>query len=1065
METDDRASDKLIAALRERAKELNCLYEVEKLLRRTDQSLAETFQAVAQVISAGWQYTDICEVAITCEGTEYKSSDFAPTPWVQIADIVVQEEIVGAVRVYYLEERPQEDEGPFLKEEARLIHSIAERLGHYIMFQKLYEVRRTLRRFRADADPGGNVQWSVAVDLLRDTDKNLFMRISRKMLNLLCSAGVAEAQTMLQDVDAQGSHGGSDGAESNIPEERRALDYSLLMSDAPFELAAQHLSDQEIMQRLQRWIQEDKVGFFVKVLGNPRASLPELADAIRRFQHGLADRTTLPISTLRSLRVTLAQRFLTEQLHFVKIAKEYVRIADYHDLIDRLIMPADSHGKLGGKGSGLLLATGILKAMASEKLPIGEVKTPKTWYVASDGILDFINHNDLQDVMEQKFKEIDEVRREYPNIVQLFKNSPFPPELVQGLSVALDDLGDAPLIVRSSSLLEDRLGTAFSGKYKSLFLANQGSKPERLEALMDAISEIYASVFSPDPIEYRREHGLLEFNEQMGILIQEVVGARIGKYYLPAFAGVAFSRNEFRWSPRIEREDGLIRLVPGLGTRAVDRTSDDYPILVVPGKPNLRVNVALDEVLRYSPKKIDVIDLERNSFETIDIDELLRECGQHYPALPLVFSVLGDGMLKKPVSLFVDAQENEMVATFEGLRTDSPFLKHVYNILNLLEGHLGTPVDIEFAHDGKDFYLLQCRPQSHTEDAAPAPIPKDISERDVLFSSKRYVSNGWVPDITHLVYVDPKGYSELATRAELLAVGRAVGQLNKLLPKKQFILMGPGRWGSRGDIKLGVNVTYADISNTAMLVEIARQSGNYVPDLSFGTHFFQDLVESRIRYLPLYPDDDGIVFNERYLLSSSNLLPTMLPEFAHLADTLRIIDIPASFDGRVLRVLMNADLDEALAILVAADAATAREPVARKGAMYQPAEFWRWRMKMAERIADDIDAERLGVVALYLFGSVKNATAGPGSDIDLLVHFRGGEDQQCQLRSWLDGWSKCLAEINYMRTGYRIDELLDVHLVTDQDIAKKTSYAVKIGAVTDAARELPLGRPATGKGS
>jgi pyruvate,water dikinase len=121
----------------------------------------------------------------------------------------------------------------------------------------------------------------------------------------------------------------------------------------------------------------------------------------------------------------------------------------------------------------------------------------------------------------------------------------------------------------------------------------------------------------------------------------------------------------------------------------------------------------------------------------------------------------------------------------------------------------------------------------------------------------------------------------------------------------------------------------------------------------------------------------------------------------------------------------------------------------------------RWR----ERIADDIDAERLGVVALYLFGSVKNATAGPGSDIDLLVHFRGGEDQQCQLRSWLDGWSKCLAEINYMRTGYRIDELLDVHLVTDQDIAKKTSYAVKIGAVTDAARELPLGRPATGKGS
>ena len=122
--------------------------------------------------------------------------------------------------------------------------------------------------------------------------------------------------------------------------------------------------------------------------------------------------------------------------------------------------------------------------------------------------MDFIKLNELDDVMDQKFKEISQVRREYPNMIQLFKNSTFPPEISEGLGRALDYFGEAPLIIRSSSLLEDRFGTAFSGKYKSLFLANQGTKDERLEALQDAVAEVWASILGPDPIEYRRERGL-----------------------------------------------------------------------------------------------------------------------------------------------------------------------------------------------------------------------------------------------------------------------------------------------------------------------------------------------------------------------------------------------------------------------------------------------------------------------------------------------------------------------------------------------------------------------------
>ncbi len=286
------------------------------------------------------------------------------------------------------------------------------------------------------------------------------------------------------------------------------------------------------------------------------------------------------------------------------------------------------------------------------------------------------------------------------------------------------------------------------------------------------------------------------------------------------------------------------------------------------------------------------------------------------------------------------------------------------------------------------------------------------------------------------------------------------GALNKLLPKRRFVLMGPGRWGSRGDVKLGVSVTYSDINRTAALIEIARRKGNYTPDLSFGTHFFQDLVEGQIRYLPLYPDDAGIVFNEAFLRGAPNMLPAVVPDCGDLADTVRLIDVPQATGGRILRVLMNAELNEAVGILAApgveADEAAGQSDDHERAADQSSV----WRQRMAEYIASLLNPERFGVVGMYVFGSTKNAAAGLKSDIDILVHFRGTERQRDDLGSWLEGWSLCLDEMNFLRTGYRTGGLLDVHIVTDEDIANKTSYAVKIGAVTDAARPLTLMRRA-----
>jgi len=1057
---EHREHEALLASLQERAKELNCLYHVQEMLRSDGASVEDVFNGIIEAIPPGWQYPEICQVVLTHEGRVFRSTAFEPTPWKLRAEITVQDEPVGALEVYYLDESPEEDDGPFLDEEVRLVGTIAELIGHFLLRQRLLGLQEDWKALEGGTAAGAPEIWRSPLHLLRESDRGLYLRIAHKLLNHLCRAGIPEARDAVARMAGVEAVEGT-GGEVNVPACRLAQDDEFLMSDGPFELASKHLSDREILSRVQNWMQEDKASSFLRVLNNPRSPLPEIVDAMRRFEHGMADKSVLRPSTLKTLRVSLTQRLLTEQIDFVRVAKEHVAIEDFADLAGRIILPAGSHGRLGGKSAGMLLAHKILQRMGTEDRPVGEIRVPKTWYLASDGLLDFIGHNDLQDVIEQKFKEIDEVRQEYPDIVRLFKNSSVPPRILNGLSVALDDFGDVPLIVRSSSLLEDRLGTAFSGKYKSLFVANQGTKTEKLEALGDAIAEVYASTFGPDPLEYRRERGLLEFNEEMGILIQEVVGTKVGDYYLPAFAGVAFSNSEFRWSPRIKREDGLIRMVPGLGTRAVDRVADDYPILLVPGQPTLRANVAIDEIVRYSPKHADVINLKTGTLVTMSLPDLLEEIGADYPALDRVFSVLKDDMLQKaPSRLLMDLERDELVATFNGLADSTPFVEHMRNVLDILEEELDSPVDVEFAHDGTSFYLLQCRPQSRADESAPSPIPKDVSDKDVIFTANRHVSNGWVPDITHIVYVDPDSYGALPCREDMLSVARAVGKLNGMLPRRRFILMGPGRWGSRGDTKLGVSVTYADISNTAVLIEIARRKGDYVPDLSFGTHFFQDLVESRIRYLPLYPDDHDIAFNEMFLKSSSNLLPTILPEFAHLADTIRVIDVPSVTEGKVLRVLFNADLDESLAHIGDPGGDTGvSQPVAEERAR-TPLQYWQWRLRMAERIAAEIDPSRFGVVAAYVFGSTKNATAGPASDIDFLVHVRGSEEQRRSLVDWLEGWGRCLSELNYLRTGYRTENLLDVHLVTDEDVANKTSYAAKIGAVTDAARELRLGSEA-----
>jgi pyruvate,water dikinase len=1056
MNRNKQTVDKLIWGLQERAKELNCLYKIEEVMNKPESDINEVCQRIIEAIPPGWQYPDICIAEVKLQEKSYYSPNFKPTNWVQGADIVVQDKKVGEINVYYTKEMPKADDGPFLKEETKLLETIVDRLSHFITYSRMKMVFQQYQSAKKDIIEHKASEWQVALNFLRQTDNNLFINLTRRMLNHLCWSGIDEAEQLIQD---SGTSYGKEEVEltgdENRPNHKRVLAFSEKLSDETFRIASKYLTSEQIIYNIQKWIQEERLSFLVQV-ANRNLPLAEVVDAIRRYHHIAPAGIELPPASKRGVQVSLIRRFLSDQPEFINIAKDYIGIDDFYNILDRIVFPPGSHGRLGGKSTGLFLAHQIIKKSRNAENNLDDIKVPKTWYLTSDVLYNFISYNNLSEVMEQKYKDINQVRLEYPHIIQTFKNCNFPTQIVQALSMILDDFKDKPIIVRSSSLLEDRAGAAFSGKYKSLFLANQGSKQERLAALTDAIAEVYASVYGPDPIDYRAERGLLDFNEEMGIMIQEVVGTRIGDYYFPAYAGVAFSRNEFRWSPRIKKEDGLLRFVAGLGTRAVDRLSNDYPVLVALGQVGLRVNAAVDEVVRYSPKNMDVINLKTNSFETIEIKELLKKLGGEISNIDKVVSIFDGQIIRTPMGNVIDFAKDDLIVTFEGLLSKTKFIDKLKNLLSLLEDKLGTPVDIEFACDDENFYLLQCRAQSYTEGAEPAQIPKDIPKDTIIFSANRYISNGRVPDITHIVYVDPQKYDELESHSLFIAIGRAVGNLNKILPRKRFVLMGPGRWGSRGDIKMGVKVTYSDINNTAALIEIARKRGDYLPEPSFGTHFFQDLVESEIRYLPLYPDDPGIVFNENFFKNTENMLSHVLPEFASLSDTLKLIDVAKATGGLRFRLLMNAELDEAVGILgePSTDNYPALFPKDLRGKRTE--NHWAWRLRMAEHIASQLDAERFGVKGFYVFGSTKNATAGPKSDIDILIHFRGTSKQRKDLELWLEGWSLCLDEMNRLQTGYKTEGILDVHFVTDADIAKKTSYAVKIGAVTDAARPLPM---------
>ena len=758
--------------------------------------------------------------------------------------------------------------------------------------------------------------WREDLNHFRQDNPVLYEKIIRYLMLTLHKEGIVRMEQLELNVSQiLGNPDFLHWTDPNRPEPALTMKELQALRQLVIQYASHHWDDDRMKGLIQLGVKKDVALRLEDIADDPFSSSADIRDEVLRFCDMAPGGPTLSMADVRGTRVALIRRFLTDQLELLRVARDVLTIRDFADIITRVVGPDRGLGKLGGKATGFILAHDVLARAREQGAPVGDFTTPLTYYVRSDVMLEFVKLNGLEEVINIKYGDVDELRSRYRLLRRYFLNGRFPRYVREALTGILQSLGEVPLVVRSSSLLEDRLGAAFSGKYQSLFLANQGSPEERLNELLGAISQVYASIFSPDAIQYREERGLLDFREEMACIIQPVVGHRLGRYWLPAFAGVAFSRNEFRWSPRLKRENGMVRLVAGLGTRAVDRVGDEYPRLFSPGQPKLRATVEPRETLRYSQTRIDVIDLESNEFTTVPVADLLQEKGGRFPAMERIFSVFRDEMLIPASTMMFNTDPRDMVVTFDSLIDRGPFAAQMKAILDTLEAAWRVPVDVEFAHDGQRLFILQCRPQSRGERHERVRVPSGVPTGERVFSADHFVPMGVARDIEYVVYVPPEAYARVQFRDRMVEIGRAVGELNRALPHRRFILMGPGRWGSRGDITLGVSVEYADINHARLLVEVARRKEDYVPDVSFGTHFFQDLVEADIAYLPLYPDKPDIVFNEDFLLGTPNALAEVLPKRAELDDVLRVIHVPAVSGGRMLQVCMDAEADRALAFL------------------------------------------------------------------------------------------------------------------------------------------------------
>lgn len=662
------------------------------------------------------------------------------------------------------------------------------------------------------------------------------------------------------------------------------------------------VEDNLYLHPLKVWLRHSPTMFFPHLMDGPtispvtssRTNAKLMAEAAKRvnppdhwqrmIERG-QEALGLDEASQRRVADELLDMFIGRGGRVVDLCRAHLDLADLLSIAQREV----GTGFIGGKSVGMLVARAILEHDPEQRFA-GRLEGHDSYFLGSDLFYTFIIANGWWKLwMEQKspvgyFTAGASLHNKLPT-------GRFPPAVREQFMEMLNYFGTAPIIVRSSSLLEDNFGNAFAGKYESVFCANQGNAEQRLHALEDAVRRVYASAMNQDALQYRRNRGLDQVDEQMAILVQRVSGAQYGDYFFPHAAGVGNSNNLYIWDPSMDPDAGMLRLVVGLGTRAVDRTITDHARLVTLDDPFRRTHKA--DAARNTQRYIDALSLPANRLTTIPVTEVSgldigTDWGYFLSTDTETLRWLREN--NRPIS------QTPRIVDFDGLLKRTDLAELMSNVFTALSTAYDHPVDIEYTvnlddRGGLSINLVQCRPLQTRGLGRAVEMPQDVDPTRVLVATQGDFMGGNVRlPIDYVVLVRPEAYLRMGHQ-DRYQVARAMGAINKRLADRSFMIAAPGRWGTTTP-SLGIPVHFTEVSNAAVMVEFTYSAGGFIPELSQGSHFFQDLVESGIFYLGVFDRHRQTIFHPDLITGQTNRLAGLVPAMAHLGDVLHVAKIP-----------------------------------------------------------------------------------------------------------------------------------------------------------------------------
>ena len=566
---------------------------------------------------------------------------------------------------------------------------------------------------------------------------------------------------------------------------------------------------------------------------------------------------------------------MTKDPHLKLLVKQYFSPGDYFTLRDRMI----GSGAIGGKACGMLLA----RKIAETELPgfRAHSEPHDSFYIGSDVFYTYIVSNGdwrlriRQRSPEGYFTAADELK-------ERLLTGQFPVNIREQFRKVLDYFGQNPFIVRSSSFLEDGFGNAFAGKYESVFCVNQGSEEERMEAFENAVRTVYASTMDISALEYRMIRGLDKRNEQMAVLVQRVSGTYYGRYFMPCAAGVGYSHSAYRWYPNMDPNAGMLRLVMGLGTRAVDRTREDYPRLANLDRPTVTVYTNVADKHRFSQRSLDALDLRENRIREIPLLRLEHELPLWYKRAVMEHDYDAERSLREA------GQDRDVwFVSCQGLLENREFTGLMQDLLKTLDRVYETPVDIEYAinlDSSGEFVvnLLQCRPL-YVGGEGEAVSAEDLKLSEVLFEVEdSSMGTSKKRKVDAVIRIDPEKYKDFPY-VQKAGVADAIGQINRHYAGqgKNLLLLAPGRIGTSSP-ELGVPTRFADISGFAEICEVSDAKTGFMPELSYGSHMFQDMVEADMCYSAIWNDRKTLAYHPEILEGGRDLFPEICPDLPEM---------------------------------------------------------------------------------------------------------------------------------------------------------------------------------------